>query len=253
MADLAPGKQMNRIVRAGPCLAFALWLCGCSTLSGDFHQKLQIDALDAQNRPVEGMRCQVGSGDSAKTISTPASDVRVRRSALPLNIECRQDSQVATAVVKPRRERMEEALLPFGSVGVFVDHLSGSLYGYPTTLHLRVGQHVVLEHGGEAQVATSEPIPPSPAAVNRAAQPIQVAALQPTLVSTATVKASPAAAAQKIRSFPVAKADHATAKPIKTAPIAAAVAKPSATTPQKLALTTTPAGSAAVHSAPVNW
>jgi hypothetical protein len=246
---------MNPILRAASCLAFALWLGGCSTVRGDFHQKLQIDALDAQNRPVEAMQCKVGSGGSAKTVSTPASDVRVRRSALSLNIECRRDSLVATAVVKPRRERMEEALLPFGSVGVFVDHLSGSLYAYPTTLHLRVGQHLVLEHGGEAQVAASEPIPPSSEAVDGAAQKVQLAALQPTAAPAAAAKVSAAAPTQKVRSATAPKADHAAAKPIKTASVSAATVKPHATTPQKLALTAsaTAPGSATVHSAPVNW
>jgi len=149
---------MKRILANGRYLLLMAWLGGCSTLTGDFHQSLQIDALDAQNHPVSGMHCQVGTGTSAKTVVTPATNVRVRRALQPLEIECRRDGQVATATVKSRRERMEEALLPFGSVGVFVDHLSGSLYSYPTALHLRVGQHLVLEHGGEAQVAQAEPI-----------------------------------------------------------------------------------------------
>jgi len=252
MGDLTRDKSMKRVLRAGSCLTFGLWLSGCSTLSGDFHQKLQIETLDAQNRPVEGMQCRVGGADSKMTVTTPAHDVRVRRSATALTIECQRDGQVATATVKPRRERMEEALLPFGSVGVFVDHLSGTLYGYPTTLRLQVGQHLVLEHGGEAQIATAEPLAPPPDAHSIAARPVEVASLQPPL----TVTRSPAvAAAQKVQPTSSPKTDRATSRPIKTASAAAATPKPRATVLQKadLAVTAVRARAVGVHSAPVNW
>jgi hypothetical protein len=216
---------MKRIVDAGAGLALAMWLGGCSTLTGDFHQKLQIDALDAQNRPVDGMQCQVGSGSSALSVVTPAAAVRVRRSAMTLAIECRRDSLVATATVKPRRERMEEALLPFGSVGVFVDHLSGSLYAYPTALHLRVGQHVVLEHGGEAQVAKAEPIAGAQPAVAAAPQKVQVAAADPVRAAAAT---GAAPAPQKAHAAP--KPERAAARPAKAAAAAASTQAPATPT-----------------------
>jgi hypothetical protein len=235
---------MKRIISAASCLALGLWLSGCSTLSGDFHQKLQIDALDAQNRPIEGMQCQVGSGSSAQTVVTPAADVRVRRSSLSLAIDCHRDSLVATATVKPRRERMEEALLPFGSAGVFVDHFSGALYSYPTTLHLRLGQHLVLEHGSEAQVAKSEPIDLARPSAAPAPQRIQLAAADPAAVgagmigSTASAS-SAAAAAQKARAV---ASTRTIAKPIKTVATAGTAAKPRAV-----------ASAAPARSAPVNW
>jgi hypothetical protein len=250
-------------------LALAWWLGGCSTLQGDFHQNLQIDALDAQNHPVSGMQCQLGSGTSAKTVVTPAT-VRVRRAMTSLEIECRHDSLVATATVKSRRERMEEALLPFGSVGVFVDHLSGSLYSYPTTIHLRVGQHLVLEHGGEAQVASAEAIPlaPPPVAGSASAQRTALAAAQPTLpaqrADSATVPspAKPAtassrraaASARKPQATAVSKSDRATAKPVNSVSTAAATTKPR-TAPSKIAVTAPAAAAAAiaVPSAPANW
>ena len=96
---------MERILRLALYLAFAVWLGGCSTLKGDFHQNLQIDALDAQNRPVNGMQCQIGTGTSAKTVVTPGT-VRVHRAMASLEIECHRDNLVAIATVKSRRERM---------------------------------------------------------------------------------------------------------------------------------------------------
>jgi hypothetical protein len=234
---------MNRILQAGACLALASWLGGCSTVTGDFHQKLRIDAQDAQNRPVDGMQCQIGTGASALHVVTPATDVRVRRAMQSLTIECHRDSLVATATVKSHRERMEEALLPFGSAGVFIDHMSGALYAYPTSLHLRVGQHVVLEQGGEAQIVKSELLAPASAtATARAAAPrTQLAALQP----ASAPAAAPAAALQKSRPAASPKANRAAARAPKSAATAAAGGtKPHASTPPNVV---------AVRSAPVNW
>src|SRR5437870_2068094 len=233
---------MKRILPAGSYLLLALWLGGCSTLSGDFHQKLQIDALDAQNRPVDGMRCQVGSGASGKTVVTPATDVRVRRALASLEIECKRDNLVATATVKSRRERMEEALLPFGSAAVFIDHLSGSLYSYPTALHLRVGQHVVLEHGGEAQVVKSEPIPleQQPGSASVSVPRSDLASVQPAAPGQRTdgAAAQPAAKAHRAASAaarPSAKAQRA----------ASAAAQPVAKAPRTASVTAQPAANAA--------
>jgi hypothetical protein len=255
MGDSSWGPMMTRFLRAAAWLALALWLGGCSTLHGDFHQTLQVDALDAHDRPVEGMRCQIGSGASAKTFVTPAKDVRVRRGFESLNIECRLDGLVATATVKPRRERMEEALLPFGSVGVFVDHLSGSLYAYPTSLHLRVGQHLVLEHGGEAQVVQSDPVQAEPQADSGSRPRTQLAAAQPSLAA-AKASTQAASAAPRKAAAPAPKAQRA-AKPVKPASVAssAPTSKPKAA-PSKVAIAATAAAAGtatAVHSAPVNW
>jgi hypothetical protein len=240
------------MLRASKWLALALCLGGCSTLTGDFHQTLQIDALDAENRPVEGMQCQVGSADSARHVVTPATDVRVPRSFYSLNIECRKDALVATATVKSRREGLEEAMLPFGSAGVFVDHLSGALYAYPTTLHLRVGQHLVLEHGGEAKIAKAEPIPAPQPAAQAGNQPSPgrstTAATQPSPGQSATAAAQPPRPTSK----PIARV---AAKPAKPAATVASAPKPRAAATQKIALSepTSPTPAAPAHSAPVNW
>jgi hypothetical protein len=226
---------MNRILHVGACLALASWLAGCSTLTGDFHQKLSIDAQDAQNRPVDGMQCRIGSGSSAVQVVTPATDVRVRRAMQPLSIECRRDGLVATAIVKSRRERMEEALLPFGSAGVFIDHLSGALYEYPTALHLRVGQHVVLEQGGEAKVVTSEALP----APKFAPPTIELAALQ---IPAPAIDAP--ASPQKATAPVSPRAARAAATRSPKSPAAAGGSKPRSTTPTN---------AATVRSAPVNW
>jgi len=238
---------MHRSLRAGCGLLAAIFLCGCSTISGDWTQKLQIETLDDRDRPVEAMQCQVGEGGSALTVTTPAHDVKVRRSAQALAISCKSDHAIATATVKPRRERMEEALLPFGSVGVFVDHVSGALYGYPTTLRLRIGQHVVLEHGGEAKVASAEPLevpvevkPPAAAS----APPVVVAVAAP---KPAGVAPKGAAAAAPIRKAAASATGAATARTARTQSTKVALSTPAA------AKAAGAGGTAALRSAPVNW
>lgn len=244
-------KSNNPMLRASKWLALALCLSGCSTLTGNFHQTLQIDALDAENRPVEGMQCQVGSADAARHVVTPATDVRVPRSFYSLNIECRKDALIATATVKSRREGLEEAMLPFGSAGVFVDHLSGALYAYPTTLHLRVGQHLVLEHGSEAKIAKAEPIP--------APQPAAQAATQASAGQSATAapRPPPAQSATAAAQMPPGPASKPTArvaaKPAKPAATVAFGAKPGAAATQRVALSEPTPPAAPAHSAPVNW
>lgn len=228
---------MKRMLRSCARLALASCLVACSTVQGDFHQKLQIDALDAQNRPVDGMQCQIGSGTSAIHIETPAADVRIRRAMQSLEIECHRGSLVATATVKSRRERLEEALLPFGSAGVFIDHVSGALYEYPTSLHLRVGQHVVLEHGGEAAVVATEALAPSsaPSASEGKAAPVQITLAQPQ-----TAPAQP-------------KADRAAARPPRKGASATAGASRAGSAGGTAPRASTPPAISTVRSAPVNW
>ena len=154
---------------AVPALALLSLLAGCETLTRESTQKLQIEALDAHDRPVRGLVCKIG--DAPATFTLPASGVAVRRSGVNLEIDCHNGAQVARATVVPRRDGVEQALIPFGSVAVAIDHLSGKLYDYPTTLRLRLGQHVTLEHGGEARVVKAESLPGAPVDVAAAAPP----------------------------------------------------------------------------------
>jgi hypothetical protein len=166
---------------AVPALAVLASLAGCETLTRESTQQLQIEALDGHDRPVPGLTCRVG--DAPSTFTLPAAGVVVRRSGANLQIDCRHGSDVATATVVPRRDGLEQALVPFGSVAVFVDHLSGKLYEYPTVLRLRVGQHVTLEHGGQARIVKAEPLPGAATVIARA-DPAPAAATAPVAART---------------------------------------------------------------------
>jgi hypothetical protein len=89
------------------------------------------------------------SGES--TVTTPAIDVPVRRSFSDLQIECRRGNDVAMGTVVPRRHGLEQALVPFGSVAVAIDHISGHLYAYPTVVRLA---HAVIGEAFSRKVLT---------------------------------------------------------------------------------------------------
>jgi hypothetical protein len=130
-----------------------LALAACGTVTLPSQQPMQIVAFDGADNPVTGMKCRVSNAMGEWTVSTPAIDVPVRRSFSDLQIECRRGNDVAMGTVVPRRHGLEQALVPFGSVAVAIDHLSGHLYSYPTVVRLRLGQHLRFEFSTEARAA----------------------------------------------------------------------------------------------------
>lgn len=141
------------LLRRCTSAAVAALLTGCGTVMLPSQQPLQILAFDANDRPVTGMDCTISNVVGEWKVSTPAIDVPVRRSHSELQIECRRGNEVAMGTVAARRDGLEQALVPFGSVAVAIDHLTGHLYSYPTVVRLRVGQHLRFEFSNEARAA----------------------------------------------------------------------------------------------------
>ena len=135
-------------------LALAVGIsAGCGTVSLPSRQQVQILAFDAADRPVTGMECTVRNVVGEWSVKTPAIDVPVRRSHSDLEIECRRGSDVAMGTVAARRDGLEQALVPFGSVAVAIDRLTGHLYSYATVVRLRLGQHLRFEFSTEARAS----------------------------------------------------------------------------------------------------
>jgi hypothetical protein len=134
--------------------ASAASLAGCATVSTAPTQDITVHALDARERPVAGLECVALNAEGEQRFTTPSATIRVRRSHSELRIDCRRgDEDVAKAVVVPRRDWLEQALLPFGWVAVTVDHVTGHLYTYPTVVRMRLGKHLRFEHSQEAQAS----------------------------------------------------------------------------------------------------
>lgn len=136
----------------------AALLGGCATVTQSSTQTLHVLVLDAQDRPVRGLNCRAANVVSEVEFATPATEIVVRRGSADLEIECRRSTDApiaAMATVVPRREGLEQALVPFGSVAVALDHLTGKMYNYPTMIRMRLGKHLRFEFSDEAR-ATAE-------------------------------------------------------------------------------------------------
>lgn len=126
-------------------LLAAVALSGCATLNGTPTQPVSIHAVDAFDRPVEGMRCRISNSAAEYLGSTPMFDLQVRRSASDLQIECRRGDAVARGTAISRGDSLAAAILPGGTAAIVVDHLTGYRYAYAPTLRLRVGAHLVFD------------------------------------------------------------------------------------------------------------
>jgi hypothetical protein len=127
-------------------------LTGCATLAGDATQKLNIQTVDKEGQVVEGMSCHADNASAQYVGVTPMFDMRVRRSASPLVVECRRDGvPLARAVVVSRGVNIQPAqmLLPGGTSMMIIDHLSGYMYAYPRWIRLQVGTDMVFDRRDE--------------------------------------------------------------------------------------------------------
>jgi hypothetical protein len=127
-------------------------LSGCATLSGDSHQKVSIQTVDAEGRVVDGMSCRATNASADYVGVTPMFDMQVRRSSNPLIVECRRDGYpLARGVVVSRAVNMQmlQMLLPGGTSLMVLDHLSGYMYSYPRWVRLQVGTDMVFDRRDE--------------------------------------------------------------------------------------------------------
>ena len=206
-------------------MLLAVLVAGCGTVSRPSQQPVQILAFDAADRPVTGMDCTVKNLVGEWQVTTPAIDVPVRRSHSPLEIECRRGKDIAMGSVVARRDGLEQALVPFGSVAVAIDHLTGHLYAYPSVVRLRLGQHLRFEFSSEAHatglVATvGDTMVVDLGATPAPRQPLPDAAAAPAAGAAKPARASrPAPRAVRPPAGTTARAASEPATPRRTAPL----------------------------------
>lgn len=139
-------------LRAAAVLSSALLCVGCATVRNDSTQPISIQTVDAQGRIVEGMSCRVSNDGGQYVGDTPMFDLRVRRSAAPLVVECRGDGlPMARALLVPRADGMVAAqmLLPGGSSLLVIDHITGFMYAYPRWIRVQAGTDMVFDRRDE--------------------------------------------------------------------------------------------------------
>lgn len=177
---------------------------GCATLTGESTQSIQVLTVDARDRPVAGMQCEVSHSGGADTFNSPAATLSIRRGSEPLQIECKNGEQIARGTAIARGENaIAHAFIPGGSLGAVIDHLSGRMYSYPTPLRLRVGEHLRFEHSDAATATLVAPVGAQLATIDDAPRPAlpATAAVAPArssavrVTSIASVSVKPMAAA----------------------------------------------------------
>jgi hypothetical protein len=131
-------------------LGAALLLGGCATLTGTAEQLIRIQTVDANDRPISGMRCHLSNSRSDYFGDSPLIDLQVRRSSSDLQIECRSHGLVArgTAVSRGKTDpafAVTSLLMPGGSAVFVLDQVSGYSYSYPTWIRLKVGRTLVFD------------------------------------------------------------------------------------------------------------
>jgi hypothetical protein len=130
--------------------AATLLLGGCATVNGTPMQAVSIQAVDAFDRPVDGMRCRIVNDAADYFGTTPIFDLQVRRSSSDLEIECRRGSLLARGTAVSSGSMLASVLLPGGTAALIIDHISGYRYSYPSRLKLRIGEHLVFDDDATA-------------------------------------------------------------------------------------------------------
>lgn len=137
------------------CAAVAIFgISGCATVTGDATQAINIQTVDANGRPIDGMKCRIVNGSAEYMGDTPLFGLRVRRSSTPLVAECsRQGYAVARALIISRADlatgSTAQLLLPGGSSMLIVDHLSGFMYHYPRWIRAQAGADMIFDKNDE--------------------------------------------------------------------------------------------------------
>jgi len=133
-------------------------LGACATMTGDPTQVLQIETVDEQGHPVEGMRCHLSNASSEYFGDSPMFGLEVHRSSSDLQITCRLGNRIAEAKAVSRGGVRGAAamLLPGGTAYMMIDHISGYRYTYPTWLRLQVGQKLVFDASNDVN---GKPVP----------------------------------------------------------------------------------------------
>jgi hypothetical protein len=144
-------RFLTSVSIAHPLAACLALLTGCATMTGTSNQRISVQTFDAQERPIE-MRCRVVNGSAEYFGDTPLFDLSVRRSATDLEIECKRGALVArgTAVSRGWTAKAAQVILPGGTASELIDHITGYRYTYPSTLRLRIGQHLVFDASDDA-------------------------------------------------------------------------------------------------------
>ncbi|HVE88556.1 MAG TPA: hypothetical protein VNA44_02555 [Burkholderiaceae bacterium] len=141
-------------------------MSGCATVTGEATQAINIQTVDANGKPVDGMKCRIVNGSAEYMGDTPLFGLRVRKSPTPLVAECQRTGYPMTrALIISRADLASgstaQLLLPGGSSMLIIDHISGFMYQYPRWIRAQVGADMIFDRADE------KGLQPTPGVVTR--------------------------------------------------------------------------------------
>ena len=142
------------LVRAVLAVLALVGMGGCATVTGEATQAINIQTVDANGKPVDGMACRIVNGSAEYVGDTPLFNLRVRKSPTPLVVECKRHGYaMARALIISRADLASgstaQLLLPGGSSMLVIDHISGFMYQYPRWIRAQVGADMIFDRADE--------------------------------------------------------------------------------------------------------
>ncbi len=142
------------VIRAVLAVTALIGLGGCATITGEATQAINIQTVDANGKPVDGMACRIVNGSAEYMGDTPLFGLRVRKSPTPLIVECKRHGYaMARALIISRADLASgstaQLLLPGGSSMLIIDHISGFMYQYPRWIRPQVGTDMIFDRRDE--------------------------------------------------------------------------------------------------------
>jgi hypothetical protein len=123
----------------GACAALAL--PGCALVVRGTQQDIQVDAVSADGKALDGVECRAGDAVAAAPAGISAPRLTVRRSGDDLSVRClSQGRVVASAKVISRSDMGLISLAVGGVLSATIDHLSGAAFAYPGWITLVAGE-----------------------------------------------------------------------------------------------------------------
>lgn len=137
---------------------------GCATITSDEMQTITLSTITPQGEKVKQTRCTL-KNDKGSWSATSPGNVRVRRSAEDLNVECRKNgmSNGFLRAISRSAGSMWGNIVLGGGIGALIDHNNGTGYNYPNDLPVRMGESVTVDRRDEKN-------PDSPDADGRSAR-----------------------------------------------------------------------------------
>jgi len=143
-------------------------LGGCSSITGQTQQSVSVETLNDKG-PITGALCDLSNDKGKWFITTPGSVV-IGKSNENLAVICKKDGTdpgLASVVSQTGAGMVGNVglalLIPIvGIVGAIMDHSSGAVYQYPTSLKILMGQTITIDTPAQTPTANATTKTPTP-------------------------------------------------------------------------------------------